>query len=333
MGVYYVLVNVDRGEYLDASPFGEDIKAGGLFRGLHGVAFGRLVCDVTEVPLLNRSRRVGSWCGSRVIAAGDDIVGADGHGVRTADPAAPGRNLHQLASEEYEDVTYAAMDMLCSDEMDAAELAERAPLEHLGNVVLQYQTATLDRALVERHGSDWRERYAQVSDDYIVLGRGYRPWNAVWTLPPAQRFAFAACALRAVEGPAWAYEDALRIIHAARHARRGVACVEAWAGAGPGGTNALGRPGRGRRNAGHHSVVARWEASPLADGEGWQDYAIRTHADAAAALQAMHAAAPAAPPALRFFLIVGCQTTRERRRWPPAPPYERAAPLGTVTTS
>ncbi len=69
----------------------------------------------------------GSWFGDPVIAAGDDYGQPDQYGIQTSIEQNPQRNLNVMATEEFEDITYQALAMLCQGrEGFAKEMAYRA---------------------------------------------------------------------------------------------------------------------------------------------------------------------------------------------------------------
>jgi hypothetical protein len=112
MGQYFIIVNPVKRQYIDAIRFSENIKASGYMRGYQTLVVALLVCNGVEVhhtygPL------AGSWCGDPVIAAGDDHGQADQYGIKTSTDADPTRNLNRMAHEEFEDISYQAIAMLC----------------------------------------------------------------------------------------------------------------------------------------------------------------------------------------------------------------------------
>lgn len=173
MGQYFKIVNPAKRQYVDASRFGENVKASGLFYGYHAVAVALLVCNVEQVrndrgrPVHDFGELAGSWCGDRVIVAGDDHGRPDEFGIKTSTERNPDRNLYWLAKEEFEDISYRAIAMLCRvREAAAAEMARRAAesvadgnLVHLGNVVFYVGCEPLALALAEAYGDEWVIRY------------------------------------------------------------------------------------------------------------------------------------------------------------------------------
>jgi hypothetical protein len=102
-----------------------------------------------------------------VIAASDDYGQPDQYGFKTATDMDPERNLNQLAGEEFEDISYQAIAMLCQGRDGfAAEIAAKAaaaPSHHLfvqlGNVVMLVGCEPLEKALADAFGQEWRKLY------------------------------------------------------------------------------------------------------------------------------------------------------------------------------
>jgi hypothetical protein len=166
MGQYFKIVNPVKRQYIDAIRFSENIKASGYMRGYHAVALAVLVCHAAEVAH-HYGPLAGSWYGDPVIAAGDDHGQPDQYGFKTSTETAPQRNLNQLAHEEFEDISYPAIAMLCQGrEGFATEIAAKAaatPSRHLfvqlGNVVMLVGCDLLEQALAEAFGREWRKLY------------------------------------------------------------------------------------------------------------------------------------------------------------------------------
>jgi hypothetical protein len=144
VGQYFVIVNPAKRQYIDAFYFGENIKASGYMLGLHAVAVAVLVCNSTQVRYelgINRPEHdygplAGAWFGDAVYAAGDDNGPPDEFGIETATPDNPERNLSRLAKEEYEDISYAAMAMLCQGQEEyARQMAEQAATSYSGALI------------------------------------------------------------------------------------------------------------------------------------------------------------------------------------------------------
>jgi hypothetical protein len=166
MSQYFKIVNPVKRQYIDPIRFSENIKASGYMRGYHAVAVALLVCHASEVGH-HYGSLAGSWYGDPVIAAGDDHGQPDQYGFKTSTGMDPQRNLNQLAREEFEDISYQAIAMLCQGRDGfAAELAARAaatPSRHLfvqlGNVVMLVGCEPLEEALADAFGREWRKLY------------------------------------------------------------------------------------------------------------------------------------------------------------------------------
>jgi hypothetical protein len=163
MSQYFKIVNPIKRQYIDAIRFGENIKASGYMRGYHAVAVALLVCHADGVAHRYGSL-AGSWYGDPVIGAGDDHGQPDQYGVKTSTETNPERNLNQLAREEFEDISYQAIAMLCQGcDGLAAEIAAKAAAGsshhlfiQLGNVVMLVGCEPLERALVDAFGREWQ---------------------------------------------------------------------------------------------------------------------------------------------------------------------------------
>ena len=173
MGQYFKIVNPVKRQYLDPMRFYESVKASGFLYGYHAFAVALLVCNSEEVrhdygPL------AGSWFGDPIIAAGDDNGQPDRYGVKTSTEEDPTRNLNQMARDEFEDVSYKALAMLCEGrEGFAREIVERSAeqpgdrfLLDLGNVVFQVGCEPLKHALIEIYGADWTKKYKEARQKY-----------------------------------------------------------------------------------------------------------------------------------------------------------------------
>jgi hypothetical protein len=157
MGVYYLLVNPAKREYLDPDRFGEGIKFGALLNGGHcALALKYLISDDC----------VGWWVGDPVILAADDTGPPNPGGLITATAEKPGRNLYFQAREEFVDISYRAFALIARNHRFADELAERAAtnssfLLELGAMIEQYELKALEIALEQRVGGPWRKAYHQ----------------------------------------------------------------------------------------------------------------------------------------------------------------------------
>ena len=167
MGQYFIFVNPAKMQFLDGGKFGEGVKSYSVFYGYHAYAIALLVCNLTEVDH-SYGQLAGSWFGDPVIVAGDDGGEPNAYGINTSTNESPERNLHYMASEEFDDISYAAFAMLCegrkgfADEVVEQALKEfnlAANIVHLGNVVVQTGCEALKRSLIKGFGEDWADKY------------------------------------------------------------------------------------------------------------------------------------------------------------------------------
>jgi hypothetical protein len=173
MGQYFKIVNPVKRQYIDIGHFaGENEKTSGVMQGNHAVAVAVLMCKLDEVSH-NFGMLAGSWYGDPIIAAGDDYGQPDQYGIQTSMEQEPQRNLNQMASEEFEDITYQALAMLCQGREgfaeDMAHWAKVSPdyvLVDLGNTVFQVGCEPLERALNDILGLDWTKQYEQARGKY-----------------------------------------------------------------------------------------------------------------------------------------------------------------------
>jgi hypothetical protein len=123
MGQYYLIVNLDKKQFLHPHKCGDGLKllefacsAGGSL-----AALSILLADSNNRgggDLRSDHPVIGSWAGDRVVIAGDY---ADG-GKFTGDPA---RNLYRVAHDGYEDVSRQALRAMADDDWLAEEMRQR----------------------------------------------------------------------------------------------------------------------------------------------------------------------------------------------------------------
>ena len=166
MGQYFLVVNTDKKQYLDAWKFGEGVADLQAVSGYHAQALALLTCRMDQVRDTDDTL-LGSWSGDRVIAAAE---------YASAENEAE-QNLYKIAREEFEDISYQALAMLCETHEPAAyELAEKAATRrherlifHLGNAVSEFDCASLEQALYEVIGSNWKDRYKAAAEYHAAL--------------------------------------------------------------------------------------------------------------------------------------------------------------------
>ena len=175
MGQYFLIVNTDKKQYLDGFRFGEGVADLQVVSGYHAQALALLTCRMddardTEGTLL------GSWSRSFVLAAGE-YASPGRHDIETATAENPERNLYRMAREEFEDISYRALAMLCeTHERVCYELAEKVSnpryekiIFHLGNVIDEVGCAPLEQALYEVVGASWKNQYQKAIHRYAKL--------------------------------------------------------------------------------------------------------------------------------------------------------------------
>ena len=68
MGVYYLVVNDTKKEYVDPFCFGDNIKLGGLMQGLHGQG----IVELMVYPPNKERFKMGYWAGDKIRMLGDN---------------------------------------------------------------------------------------------------------------------------------------------------------------------------------------------------------------------------------------------------------------------
>jgi len=181
MGETYFIVNPARRQYLDIGQFNENNKTSGLMRLRHAFAVSALVCNL-EAVRYSKSDKVrhgfgplaGAWCGDALYVVGDMCARPDDFGIQTSTPEKPERTLFDLALAEYENITAAAIAMLCAgidglaEDMveQAAETGSPYDFVHLANVALLANSSEMARALDETFGGGWKKKYTELWPKY-----------------------------------------------------------------------------------------------------------------------------------------------------------------------
>jgi hypothetical protein len=181
MGQYFIIVNPAKRQYIDAIRFNENIKASGILYGYHATAVAFLVCNIEQVrdewgrPTYEGVELAGSWCGDHIFVVGDDQGKADEFGIKTSTEQNPERNLHLMANEEFEDISYKAIALICNAHEEIAEdIVKRAAsgyspdreLVDLGRVVFTVGCKSLESALTKEFGREWESRYRTAIAQY-----------------------------------------------------------------------------------------------------------------------------------------------------------------------
>ncbi len=169
MGNCFLVVNPDKREYLDPSCFGDNDKTGGYMQGYHAIAVAMLACPS---PGLSIGPLDGFWNGDRIVTA-TESASPNQHGLKTVTDDFPNRNLYKMSCDEFENLSYKALAMICERSKNiAADLAKRAKsefdnsngrstflLSHLGNCFFGADGSCLDEALSEFFDEDWKDIY------------------------------------------------------------------------------------------------------------------------------------------------------------------------------
>lgn len=173
MGQYFKIVNHVKRQYIDPNTFAENNKASGVLQhGYHVLAVALLVCKIEEVSQLY-GPLAGSWYGDPIIAAGDDYGAPDVYGIKTSTEEDPNRNLNQMAKDEFKDISYKAIAMLCEGRVGFAEVIVKKSTEgysselliRLGNVVFQIGCKPLEEALEKVYGAEWTRKYKKAREE------------------------------------------------------------------------------------------------------------------------------------------------------------------------
>lgn len=165
MGEYFLIVNPVKRQYISADHFHENIKFTGIFRGYHGHVVGYLLCDGPRDivhPLF------GSWVGDPVIVTGDYSAPGTA-GLATTLPKRPERNLYDMATDEFEDISLQAMTMLFDeherywsgglDEFLYQAMWSPDFFETLKEIAISLEYVPLREALENVIGPNWLELY------------------------------------------------------------------------------------------------------------------------------------------------------------------------------
>jgi hypothetical protein len=120
MGQYYLIVNIDKKQFVQPHKCGDGLKLLELACSATGAltALAILLADGNNRgsgDLRSHHPAIGSWAGDRIVIAGDY---AD-DGKFTSDPA---RNLYRVANDEYEDVSGHALRAMADDGYMAGEM-------------------------------------------------------------------------------------------------------------------------------------------------------------------------------------------------------------------
>ena len=165
MGQYFLVVNTDKKQFIDAWKFGEGVETLQAVSGYHAQAVALLTCRMDQVRDTAESL-LGSWSGDNVIAAAE--YASTGNNAE--------HNLYKTARDEFEDISYKALAMLCdTHESVCWELAEKVStpryeklIYHLGNTIEEAGCISLEQALNEVIGANWKDRHQAAAEHYAA---------------------------------------------------------------------------------------------------------------------------------------------------------------------
>lgn len=106
-----------------------------------------------------------------------DYALPDSNGMQTTTPDQPDRNLYELASEEYEDITPQAIMMLIDERPDTADevvnwaKGDSSFLVELGYLVFRGGSEPLREALERNIGKDWSKKFKEACRNSFLHGQ------------------------------------------------------------------------------------------------------------------------------------------------------------------
>lgn len=140
MGQYYMVLNLDKKEFINPHSFGNGLKL---------MEFGCSSCGVlTALAVLLASGNgrgggdlhvtdpraeniIGSWAGDRIVIAGD-YDDADRFGIPTATEKEKGRNLYSVSHEpEWKDISVEVRRVICMDGLVKKEIGQPWNVEEM----------------------------------------------------------------------------------------------------------------------------------------------------------------------------------------------------------
>lgn len=172
MGQYFLIVNINKKQFLNAYKFGEGIADLQTVSGYHAQALALLTCRMDELRN-TKDTLIGSWSEDLIVATGE-YASPDKYKIKTSTNDNPERNLYRMAQSEFEDISYKALAMLCeTHEQICYELAEKVLtpryerlIFHLGNVIIEIGCVPLEQALAECLGANWKMSYKTAVEKY-----------------------------------------------------------------------------------------------------------------------------------------------------------------------
>ncbi|MHC5543243.1 hypothetical protein ACYOEI_33900 [Singulisphaera rosea] len=119
MGEYFMIVNPDKGQYLDSNALGTSVKLDGLIASPLPKILVWLLAD--GAPLTGGTPMRGSWAGDRLIVAGDE---------------GPSEPVYRRAHAEYRDITIEAFEALAAgSSIVFLEYEEQGMLDDEGELI------------------------------------------------------------------------------------------------------------------------------------------------------------------------------------------------------
>lgn len=171
MGEYFITVNPAKRQYLSHHRLPFNARYNGLLSATQGLTMGLLVSDIA--PQHRVHPLIGTWAGDAVIVTGDDYGCPDVAGIKTSTAADSKRNLYWMASDEFEDITFKAIAMLC--EFDPAMADRLALLINRHQHEVDAQTLSVLTELAVTTGCEHLRLALQ-----RALARGYEDQSAQW---------------------------------------------------------------------------------------------------------------------------------------------------------
>lgn len=173
-----IVANLNKRQYIHPGIFNDNTRFCDYLIGNHARAVAILVCE--GGPGAGSASRLweqyaGSWSRDRIVAAVDTGEPPKPHntfGAQTTTLKNPERNLFGMVWEEFEDISYPMLILLCeSDREFADDLLARTSINnlnflwHLGNALAllpeSMGTRFLMPAVIKRFGSDWEQLYQE----------------------------------------------------------------------------------------------------------------------------------------------------------------------------
>lgn len=136
MGVYYIIVNDTKKEYMDPDDFDENFKLSGIFQGIHGSAIAKMLCFTNKPSPYS----YGYWAGDSIRVLGDGTT----------------FNEHEMVVSNYKNISFYALALeFENDSTIRDEILKRASqhdeiLQGLIEVNSQIKLTNLNHTLLKR---------------------------------------------------------------------------------------------------------------------------------------------------------------------------------------